>query len=253
LASLGGMGHSSSKPDRRRRCLVLVALGCALAAATPALGADREVSISGFAFAPGTVNVDPGDTVTWRWAGPDTNHSVTAASGQEESFDSDPAGPPLSTDHPPGDTFTHTFTRLGTFRYSCKVHPTMTGRVVVGDVPENPPPGGNPPPAGDRVAPSVRSLRVRPGAVCARRTRGCPNTRALLRFTLSEQATLRGKILRGARTVRSFAARRRAGARQLRLPTGRLAPGRYRVRLVAIDGAGNASAAARAAVRVRRP
>ena len=245
------MGHSSSKP--RRRCLVLVALGCALAAATPALGADREVSISGFAFAPGTVSVDPGDTVTWRWAGPDTNHSVTAAAGQEESFDSDPAGPPLSSDHPPGDTFAHTFTRLGTFRYACKVHPTMTGRVVVGDVPGNPPPGGNPPPAGDRDAPSIRSLRVRPGAICTRRTRTCPRTRALLRFTLSEQATLRGRIRRGGRTVRSFTARRRAGAGQLRLPTVRLAPGRYRVRVVAVDRADNASAAASAGLRVRRP
>ena len=243
------MGHSPSKPDRRRGRFVFLALGCALAGATPALGANQEVRISGFAFAPETVSVDPGDTVTWRWAGPDTNHSVTADSAQEESFDSDPAGPPSSADHPAGDSFAHTFIRAGTFRYHCKVHSWMEGRIVVGGSPGDP----APPPAVDRDAPSIRSLRVRPHAVCARRTRSCPRTRALLRFTLSEQAVLRGEIQRERRTVRSFAGRRRAGDARLRLPTSGLTPGRYRVKLVAQDGASNASAAATASLRVRRP
>lgn len=247
------MAHSPSKLDTRHARLVLVAVGCGLAVATPALGADQEVRISGFDFAPSTVSVDPGDTVTWRWAGPDTNHSVTASSGQEESFDSDPGRVPNSADHPPGDSFEHTFTRVGSFRYRCKVHSSMQGTVAVGGSPSDPPPPDPPPPAGDRDAPSIRSLRVRPRAVCARRTRSCPRTRALVRFTLSEQATVRGKILRGARRVRSFAAGRRAGARSLRLPTRRLAPGRYRVELVAADAAGNASAAASARLRIRRP
>ena len=203
--------------------------------------------MSGFDFAPRTVNIDPGDTVTWRWAGPDTNHSVTASPGQAESFDSNPAGPPNSVDHPPGDTFAHTFTRPGTFRYTCKVHSSMQGTVVVGSAP------GDSPPAGDADAPLVRSVRVRPGAVCGRRTRSCSRTRALVHFRLSEQATVRGRILRRTLAVRSFTGGRPAGAASLRLPTGRLAPGRYRVELVAIDAAGNASAPASARLRIRRP
>ena len=240
------MGSGSAK--RRAGLLLLgVGAGAALAVAGPALGADQDVRISAFAFSPARVNVDPGETVTWRWAGPDTNHSVTARSGQEESFDSDPGRFPSSADHPPGDSFAHTFSRPGTFRYFCKVHPSMEGSVVVGGSPSEPPADG------DAQAPVLRAFSVRPASVCTRRTRNCPRTRAVVRFRLSEAAALRVRILRGARTVRSFEARRSAGSRRLPLPTARLAPGRYRVELVATDAAGNASRAAAAGLRVRLP
>jgi plastocyanin len=73
---------------------------------------------------PDTIAVKPGTTITW------TNkdsfaHTVTANPGQSETFDSknlNAAG-----------TFSVTFTKAGTFSYHCNIHPTMTGKVVVGD------------------------------------------------------------------------------------------------------------------------
>ena len=48
-----------------------------------------------------------------------------------DSFDSDPGRTPSNLDHPPGDTFSHTFNTPGTFSYICKVHSFMTGKVIV--------------------------------------------------------------------------------------------------------------------------
>src|SRR3954453_24066332 len=112
-----------------RGALATSALLFGLATAAPAQAAD--VTIQNFAFSPTPVTIAQGDTVTWHWAGPDTNHSVTSDANQADSFDSDPIRPPLSADHPPGDTFDHVFNTPGTFTYFCKVHSSMHGKVVV--------------------------------------------------------------------------------------------------------------------------
>src|SRR5688572_27978802 len=88
------------------------------------------VEIAFQAYSPADAEVIVGDSVVWTWTGPDTNHSVTSDPGQADRFDSDPTGTPA---HPAGDTFVHTFNEVGTFRYHCRVHPTMTGKVVVTD------------------------------------------------------------------------------------------------------------------------
>lgn len=95
--------------------LVLLALTAGTARA-----ATHQVAISGFAFAPATVNAAVGDTVTW------TNqdsapHTVSATAGG--GFDSGN----MAT----GATFSHTFSSAGTFAYRCNIHPEMTGSVVV--------------------------------------------------------------------------------------------------------------------------
>jgi len=77
------------------------------------------VTIGGFAFQPGSLEVAAGTTVTWTNDDP-TQHTVTAGDG---SFDS---GALAS-----GATFSHTFDASGTFAYACAIHPTMTGTVVV--------------------------------------------------------------------------------------------------------------------------
>src|SRR5919205_1172382 len=120
------------------RGLITAAVVAFGASAAPAQAAD--VSISNFAFMPPSITITEGDAVKWTWAGPDTNHSVTASSGQAESFDSDPSGTPFTIDHPKGFTFSHTFNTPGTFTYFCKVHSYMTGKVTVTL------PGGGPPP-----------------------------------------------------------------------------------------------------------
>jgi len=93
----------------------------AAAAATPvgAPVATDQVHIANFGFAPGTVMVKPGTTVTWTQQDED-QHTVTA---DDASFGSSP----LTT----GQTFTHTFTTPGTYHYHCAIHPFMHGTVVV--------------------------------------------------------------------------------------------------------------------------
>jgi LPXTG-motif cell wall-anchored protein len=81
--------------------------------------ASAGVTISDFKFAPGSVTVNVGDTVTWSNNGP-TGHSATATNG---SFDTGV----LSK----GSSGSHTFTQAGTFSYFCKPHPFMKGTITV--------------------------------------------------------------------------------------------------------------------------
>lgn len=103
-----------------------LALGIALAllafVAMPARAANQAVSITGFAFAPATVNVSVGDTVTW------TNNE---GGGVPHTASSDTAGVFDSGQLSGGQSFSRTFTTAGSFPYHCNVHPTMTGLVVV--------------------------------------------------------------------------------------------------------------------------
>src|SRR2546423_7541571 len=111
------------------RGLITLAVLAFGAFAAPAQAAD--VKIQNFSFMPASVTIGQGGSVTCTWAGPDTNHSVTSNGGQGDSWDSDPGKTPSSLDHPPGDTFSHTFNTPGTFTYLCKVHSFMTGKVIV--------------------------------------------------------------------------------------------------------------------------
>ena len=81
--------------------------------------AQANVEISGFAFVPSTLTVSVGTTVTW------TNkdsapHTVTSNDNLFESGN-------LAKDA----TFSYTFEQKGTFNYHCKIHPSMTGKIIV--------------------------------------------------------------------------------------------------------------------------
>jgi plastocyanin len=84
-----------------------------------AAAASGSVTISDFQFAPASITVDVGDTVTWSNDGP-TAHSATATGG---SFD--------TGIFPEGQSRSHTFTEAGTFAYICTPHPQMKGTVTV--------------------------------------------------------------------------------------------------------------------------
>ncbi|ORB85693.1 amidase [Mycobacterium kansasii] len=91
----------------------------AVSATPPVPAAGDQVGIDDFAFAPATLTIRVGGTVTW------TNHdeephTVAASDG---SFHS----PGMGT----GASFSHTFTMPGTFGYLCSIHPMMHGTVVV--------------------------------------------------------------------------------------------------------------------------
>jgi plastocyanin len=214
---------------------VVLALG---AGAAPARAATADVRVSNFEFTPPTVNIAPGDTVTWRFAGPDTNHSTTADSGQAETWDSDPGNP--FPNHPTGDTFSHSFNATGTFGYFCRAHTYMRARVVV-SAPGAPPPSGGgggepPPPAGDTAAPRLGTLRAN-----ARRRR--------VTYKLDERARVAGK-LRGP-TRRNYTLNGKAGTNVVKLPK-RMRRGRHTLTLTATDTAGNKSPAAKVVVSVKR-
>jgi plastocyanin len=81
--------------------------------------ASGAVTIRDFEFVQKTVTVNVGDSVTWTNQGP-TTHTATAKDG---SFDSGNLNK--------GGSFSHKFTKAGTFNYFCKPHPFMTAKIVV--------------------------------------------------------------------------------------------------------------------------
>jgi plastocyanin len=119
---------------------VTLAMVSALAAAAPA-AADASVSIGDDFYAPATVTISPGETVTWSHEG-QRPHTVTADDG---SFDSSPNCPnQINQCMQNGDTYSQTFNSVGTFDYFCKVHgQAMSGSVVVEAAATTPPGGGD--------------------------------------------------------------------------------------------------------------
>ncbi len=78
----------------------------------------NSVSIAGFAFSVSSLAVNKGTKVTWK-NNDATTHTVTSDDG---TFDSGNIAP--------GGTYSYTFASPGTFAYHCKIHPTMTAKVV---------------------------------------------------------------------------------------------------------------------------
>ena len=79
-----------------------------------------QVKIDNFSFAPATLTVPTGATVTWVNRD-DVPHNIVSSEGNTLK------SPVMDTD----GRFSHTFTKPGTYPYYCGVHPKMTGKVVV--------------------------------------------------------------------------------------------------------------------------
>ena len=75
------------------------------------------VSIKDFAFNPDSVTISVGGTVTWK------NEDSATHKIKGQDFESDNLNS--------GDSFSQTFDKVGTFDYSCLIHPAMTGKVIV--------------------------------------------------------------------------------------------------------------------------
>ena len=111
--------------------LLLVALALPLLLLAPAFGAraarpaahahaTMDVTIQNFAFSPETLTVAPGTTVIWTNKD-SVDHTVTSDTGAWPDSGS------LATNK----TFSHTFTKAGTYPYHCSIHPSMKATVVV--------------------------------------------------------------------------------------------------------------------------
>jgi plastocyanin len=77
------------------------------------------VSVADFTFDPAETKVAAGTKVTWNNEDP-APHTVTEVDGGFDSGTLDP-----------GDSFSFTFEKAGTYRYRCNIHPEMEGTVEV--------------------------------------------------------------------------------------------------------------------------
>lgn len=90
-------------------------------ASTNPLAATIGVTAAGSSYfwAPASVKVAPGATVTWTWSG-NVPHNVEG-----------PGFGLAPTDYKNADTVSFTFSGAGTYNFSCGTHPTMRGKVIV--------------------------------------------------------------------------------------------------------------------------
>ena len=117
LRSLLGITEVSYVPGKH--ALAVVDSSLAPGAATAKGTNDPEVKISNFTFDPATLEIAPRTKVTWT-NHDDQPHTVTST---QKLF----ASPPLDTD----DHFSFEFATPGEYEYYCKIHPRMTGKIVV--------------------------------------------------------------------------------------------------------------------------
>ena len=102
---------------------MLAVLVVSAVAAAPAAGArTTTVVIKNIDFSRHTVRIQRGESVRWRFADTSVSHNVTSRGRPHfRSSKSMLTG-----------TYTVRFTRPGTYRYVCTIHPNMKGRVIVG-------------------------------------------------------------------------------------------------------------------------
>jgi plastocyanin len=84
----------------------------------PTPTATNAVAVSDNQFAPNSIQVAPGTTVTWTSAQGSSQHNVTFQGSASNTLAS-------------GGTFSRAFPTAGTFTYQCTLHPGMTGTVTV--------------------------------------------------------------------------------------------------------------------------
>jgi plastocyanin len=220
----------------------VLAAGVLAAPADPHPGhATPQVAIANHAFTPAALTVSAGDIVLFTWPGPDTTHSATADDG---SFDTDSGKAPALVVHKIDDAYGVSFPKAGVYGFHCKVHPDMTGTITVQAVATQP-----------TGPPNVTKLSASPTRLCDRRSHRCSHPGTRLSFSLSGPGDVRALITRRGhpRVVREVDFSAPPGPSRRHISFGALAPGRYRIALVAIDAAtGTAGARRHIDVAVRR-
>jgi len=115
MSQFRGRGVASRWP-----AAALAALLAGSAYAPAAETADTvRIDIKNFRFAPASLTVKSGATVTWINQDQEP-HTVVSADGRFRSGAIDT-----------GERFSFTFEKPGTYPYVCTIHPRMTGTVVV--------------------------------------------------------------------------------------------------------------------------
>jgi len=106
-------------------------------AGTPSSGSDNQsaqtgssssqnivsaISIKDMAFSPASATVKKGAPLTWT-----NNDSMPHAIAMADSSQTGPHSPQLKT----GESYTYTFSKTGTYKYICAIHPSMTATITV--------------------------------------------------------------------------------------------------------------------------
>jgi plastocyanin len=110
---------------RNRRTLVLLAvtaaiLACSSVAALAAVAGSASDKISDHGFNAKSVTIRKGGRVTWTWVGQLT-HNVAVVSGPAK----------FRSRKQVRGTYSHIFTKAGTYHLECTIHPFMKMTVVV--------------------------------------------------------------------------------------------------------------------------
>jgi len=175
----------------RRRLIAAGAavLAIALALAAPALGANRRIAIGHYQWSNPLLNLNLGEHVTWYWVGPDTMHSVTGTSANDQGLDSDKGND--FPHHDLGDSFKLTFNTPGTYTFQCKLHSAVRGTVVVSDTPGDPnaEPDPVPPNNVDLTPPHISDVRLDSTSLAGKNG-------THLRYGLDERGSLDAEIYR---------------------------------------------------------
>jgi plastocyanin len=104
---------------RRLALALVVALALAAIGATYALASTKSVTLNDNFFSKSKITIRKGDRVNWRWSNTGNRHNVFSK-GHFKS----------KSGH--SGNFTARFTKRGTYRIICTLHPTqMTMKVVV--------------------------------------------------------------------------------------------------------------------------
>lgn len=91
-------------------------------AASSNQAASATINIRDMMFTPSQITVQKGGIVTWT-NNDSTTHTVVA--------DLSNNGGPASGNIAPGQNYSFTFNKTGSFQYHCSIHPSMRGTIVV--------------------------------------------------------------------------------------------------------------------------
>lgn len=87
-------------------------------ATQPAVTQDvNAINIENFSFNPSAITIKKGAAITW------TNNDSAPHKIKSDTFNSEILNK--------GQSFSFTFNDAGTFNYSCSIHPSMTGEIIV--------------------------------------------------------------------------------------------------------------------------
>jgi amicyanin len=113
------MIQTKTRWQRRTSICAALLIAATTSGLVSARAEDAAVKIDNFAFAPPTLTVKAGTTVTWRNED-DIPHTITSSARVFKSK-------ALDTD----DSFSFTFNDAGSYEYFCSLHPHMKGTIVV--------------------------------------------------------------------------------------------------------------------------